>query len=109
VLDAVGKSTFGRCRRLLRPRGVYVSSDVGPGWQNLVLALVTPLSRGKRVRFPVPSHDQAMVRGLGELIGSGEFRPVVDRRYPLDRIVEAYQYVESGRKVGNVVIEMADQ
>lgn len=106
VFDAVGKSTFGRCRGLLRREGSYVSSEMGPGWQNLPLVLFTPLLPGPTVRFPLPRQDQAMIGHLGELIGSGTFRPVVDRRYPLDDIVEAYRYVESGRKVGNVVIDV---
>ncbi|HWD47945.1 MAG TPA: NAD(P)-dependent alcohol dehydrogenase [Actinomycetota bacterium] len=104
VMDAVGKSSFGRCKRLLKPRGVYLSSDLGPLSQNPLLALVTPLGRGRRVRFPVPRSDPGVMRHLKELIESGAFRPVVDRRYPLDGIVEAYRYVESGRKIGNVVI-----
>ena len=104
VFDAVGRSTFARCRRLLRPGGVYLSSEPGPWWQNLVLSLVTPLFRGRKVRFPLPRHDQEMVRRLRDLIGSGAFRPVVDRRYPLERVVEAHRYVETGRKIGNVVI-----
>jgi NADPH:quinone reductase-like Zn-dependent oxidoreductase len=106
VLDAVGKSTFGRCKRLLKPGGVYLSSDLGPWWQNLVLPLVTPLPGGKKVRFPTPRQGQEMVRYVRELIESGEFRPLIDRRYPLDQIVEAYRYVETGRKIGNVVIDV---
>jgi hypothetical protein len=54
VLDAVGKSSFGRCRRLLRPKGLYLSTDLGPLSQNLALPLVTPLLGGRRVRFPIP-------------------------------------------------------
>jgi NADPH:quinone reductase-like Zn-dependent oxidoreductase len=104
VLDAVGKSTFGRCRLLLKPGGVYVSSDLGPWAQNLFLPLVTRLARGKRVRFPFPRHDAAMAQHLGELIESGAFTPVIDRRYSLDEITEAYRYVETGQKTGNVVI-----
>jgi NADPH:quinone reductase-like Zn-dependent oxidoreductase len=104
VMDAVGKSSFGRCKRLLRPRGLYLSSDLGPLSQNPLLALVTPLGRGRRVRFPIPRSDPGVMAHLRELIESGAFRPVVDRRYPLDEIVEAYRYVESGRKVGNVVV-----
>ena len=107
VMDAVGKSSFGRCRRLLKPRGLYLSSDLGPLSQNPLLALVTPLGRGRRVRFPIPRSDPGVMAHLKELIGSGAFRPVVDRRYPLDEIVEAYRYVETGRKVGNVVISVA--
>ena len=107
VLDAVGKSSFGRCRRLLKPGGIYLSSDLGPLSQNPVLALITPLFGGRRVMFPIPRHDQEMVRYFKRLIESGEFTPVIDRRYPLDRIVEAYRYVETGRKTGNVVISVA--
>jgi NADPH:quinone reductase-like Zn-dependent oxidoreductase len=100
VLDAVGKSSFARCR------GIYVSSDLGPLSQNPVLALVTPLSGGRRVRFaiPVQRDPAAVMRYLQELMESGAFRPVIDRRYPLDQIVEAYRYVETGQKLGNVVI-----
>jgi NADPH:quinone reductase-like Zn-dependent oxidoreductase len=104
VLDAVGKSSFGRCKRLLKPRGIYLSSDLGPWSQNPALVLITALRRGKRVMFPIAGPDQEMVRYIRELIESGRFRPVIDRRYPLDQIVEAYRYVETGRKIGNVVI-----
>jgi NADPH:quinone reductase-like Zn-dependent oxidoreductase len=105
VLDAVGKSSFGRCRRLLRPRGIYLSTDLGPLSQNPVLALVTPLARGRRVLFPIPRRPgQALASYLRELLESGAFKPLIDRRYPLDQIADAYRYVETGRKVGNVVI-----
>jgi NADPH:quinone reductase-like Zn-dependent oxidoreductase len=108
VFDAVGKSSFGRCRRLLRPGGTYVSSDLGPWLQNTILPLVTPLAARcfdrKKVVFPYPEIDQAMVRRFARLMESGAFRPVIDRRYPLDDIVEAYRYVETGQKIGNVVI-----
>jgi NADPH:quinone reductase-like Zn-dependent oxidoreductase len=106
VLDAVGKSSFARCRRLLRPHGIYVSSDLGPLSQNPVMALVTPLFSGRRVRFaiPVQRDPAAVMRHLKELMESGAFKPVIDRRYPLDQIVEAYRYVETGQKVGSVVI-----
>lgn len=106
VFDAVGKSSFGRCRRLLKPRGTYLSSELGPLSQNPMLALVTPLSGGRKVMFPIPRHDQAMMRYFKALIESGQFQPVVDRRYRLDQIVEAYRYVETGQKVGNVVIDV---
>jgi NADPH:quinone reductase-like Zn-dependent oxidoreductase len=108
VLDAVGRSSFGRCRRLLRPRGIYLSTDLGPLSENPFLALVTPLLRRRRVMFPIPKRpDQELAKELRQLIESGAFRPLIDRRYPLDQIVEAYRYVETGRKVGNVVINVA--
>jgi len=107
VLDAVGKSSFGRCKRLLKPGGIYLSSDLGPLSQNPILALITPLFGGKRVRFPIPRDNQEMVRYFKGLIESGAFRPLIDRRYRLEEIVEAYRYVESGQKIGNVVISVA--
>jgi NADPH:quinone reductase-like Zn-dependent oxidoreductase len=107
VFDAVGKTSFGRCRPLLRPGGVYTSSELGPKGQNIPLALLSPLSPGRRVRFPFPLHDPAMIRRFGELLGDGRLRPLIDRRYPLERIAEAYEYVDAGRKVGNVVIDVS--
>jgi NADPH:quinone reductase-like Zn-dependent oxidoreductase len=106
VLDAVGKSSFGRCKRLLRPHGIYVSSELGPRAQNPFLALVTPLGGGRRVVFPIPRQDQAMIEYLRDLMAAGAFTPLIDRTYPLDEIVEAYRYVESGQKIGNVVISI---
>ena len=107
VLDAVGKSTFGRCRRLLKSGGLYSSAELGPFCQNPVLALATALTPGKTVIFPIPRDNQAIVKHLKDLIESGTFRPVIDRRYQLEQIVEAYRYVETGQKIGNVVIEVA--
>jgi NADPH:quinone reductase-like Zn-dependent oxidoreductase len=106
VLDAVGKSSFGRCKRLLKPGGIYLSTDLGPLSQNPVLALVTPLFGGKKVMFPIPKDEPEMVRYFKALIESGAFRPLIDRRYRLDDIVEAYRYVETGQKIGNVVISV---
>jgi NADPH:quinone reductase-like Zn-dependent oxidoreductase len=99
VLDAVGKSSFGRCKRLLKPRGIYLSSDLGPLSQNPILALITPLLRGRKVLFPIPRDNQEMARYFKELLESGAFRPLIDRRYRLEEIVEAYTYVETGRKL----------
>ncbi len=106
VLDSVGKSSFSQCKRLLKPRGVYISSELGPLAQNPFRALIGPLHGGKKVMFPIPKHDQAMVEHFKNLLESGEFRPVIDRTYPLDQIVDAYRYVETGQKTGNVVISL---
>jgi NADPH:quinone reductase-like Zn-dependent oxidoreductase len=106
VLDSVGKSSFSQCKRLLKPDGIYISSELGPLAQNPFLALIAPLHGGKKVMFPISKHDQLMVEYLRKLIESGEFRPVIDRTYPLDQIVEAYRYVETGQKTGKVVISL---
>jgi NADPH:quinone reductase-like Zn-dependent oxidoreductase len=106
VLDSVGKSSFSQCKRLLKPGGIYLSSALGPLAQNPFLALIAPLHGGKKVMFPIPKHDQEMVGYFKELIESGKFKPVIDRTYPLDQIIEAYRYVETGQKTGNVVISL---
>lgn len=69
-----------------------------------LLALATPLLGGRQVRFPLPQHDRAMIRFFGGLMEVGQFGPGVDCSYPLERIVDVFRYVETGRKVGNVVI-----
>lgn len=45
-----------------------------------------------------------MIEHLRDLLDTGAFAPVIDRTYPLEQIVEAYEYVESGQKIGNVVV-----
>ncbi len=106
VFDAVGKSSFGRCKRLLKSGGIYTSTGPGPLYQNAILLLITPLFGGKKLVFSIPKIDQEMVRYFKELIESGEFKPIIDRRYSLDQIVEAYRYVETGQKIGSVVISI---
>ena len=104
VFDAAGKSSFGRCKPLLKPGGIYMSTGPGPWYQNLILPLTTPLLGGKKVLFSYPRLDQATVGYFAQLMETGQFTPVLDRQYPLDEIVAAYRYAETGQKIGNVVI-----
>jgi NADPH:quinone reductase-like Zn-dependent oxidoreductase len=91
VLDSVGKSSFSHCRGLLKPAGIYLSSELGPGAENPFLALIAPLHGGKKVMFPIPKHDQEMVGYFKDLIESGQFKPVIDRTYPLNQICRGLQ------------------
>jgi NADPH:quinone reductase-like Zn-dependent oxidoreductase len=109
VVDAVGKSSFGRCKSLLKPGGVYLSSDLGTWVQNPILALTTRVFGAKKVMFPIPRDTREDVLFVGNLMETGEFRAVIDRSYPIEDIRQAYDYVESGVKVGNVVITMSDE
>ena len=86
---------------------IWTSTDLGPLSQNPLLVLATRFSRGRRVLFPIPKVDQAMIQYLKGLVESQQFTPVIDRTYPLEEIVEAYRYVESQQKIGNVVISLA--
>lgn len=104
VFDAVGKSTFAACKPLLLPKGIYISSELGPKAQNPFLALITPLFGGKKVVFPVPSNINATLLFMKELMEQGKFKPLIDKRYSLERIAEAYHYAASGQKIGNVIV-----
>lgn len=104
VFDAVGKSSFAKCKQLLHKKGIYISTELGRNSANVFLALTTPITGGKRVLFPLPSISKADVIFLKELVDAGKFKPVIDRHYKLDDIVEAYRYVETGQKTGNVII-----
>ncbi len=107
VLDTVGKLTFKEAKRWLGPDGVYLSSELGPYWQNPPLALVTPVLPGPSVVFPTPVEGDDVMVDLVERMARGSFRPVLDpRRFRLDDIVEAYRYVEGAQKVGSVLLEV---
>ncbi|MBK9796460.1 MAG: NAD(P)-dependent alcohol dehydrogenase [Holophagaceae bacterium] len=108
VFDAVGKTTFFHCRRLLKPEGVFASTDLGPWCQNPLLAIWSAITGSHRVIFPLPqsSKAKAIVEFLKARMEAGEFRAVIDREYPLEAIADAYRYVETEQKTGIVVINV---
>lgn len=106
VFDAVGKSTFSKCKPLLKEKGIYISSELGPNAQNPFLALITPLFGGKKVIFPLPIDIKASMVFIKDLIEKGQFTPLIDRTYTLEDITAAYQYVALGQKIGNVVVKI---
>lgn len=109
AFDAVGKSSFKQCKPLLNKKGIYISTELGKNAENIFLALITPIGGGKKVLFPIPKFDQEVVHFLKALVEDGSYMPVIDREYDLEQIVEAYKYVESGQKTGNVVLKVASE
>jgi NADPH:quinone reductase-like Zn-dependent oxidoreductase len=102
IFDAVGKHSFSRCKGSLKRGGKYLATD---GFQNLLLALWTSLIGDKKVLFPIPPHyTKKNVLLVKRLIEAGRYRAVIDRRYPLEDVVEAARYVETEQKTGNVVL-----
>ena len=108
IFDAVGKSSFGQCKPLLTKKGIYMSTELGKNGENLFFALTTALWGDKKLLFPIPSITKKDIIFLKALYQNGEYKPVMDRQYTLDQIVEAYRYVESGQKTGNVVVRIAE-
>ena len=101
VIDAVGKSTFAKCKRLLKKKGIYAPSG---GAGNLLLVLINPLLGGKKVLFP--KDNKGNLTFIKDLLEKGNFKPGIDRVYPLEKIAEAFSYVATGQKIGNVIITM---
>lgn len=106
VFDAVGKSRFKYCKHLLTPDGCYISTELGPRGENVFLGLIGGWRKGPRVRFPLPTISQADVEHFRSMAEAGTLRPLIDRVVGFDELVEATRYVETGQKIGNVVIEV---
>jgi NADPH:quinone reductase-like Zn-dependent oxidoreductase len=107
IFDAVGKTSFRRCRRSLKPGGIYIETDLGFLWHVPLLVLLTRRIGDKRVTLGVTSYTKQDVVLLKELIEAGKYRAVIDRSYPLEDVVEATRYVEAGQKTGNVVLTVS--
>lgn len=106
IFDAVGKTSFKIGKKVLKERGIYISTELGKRGANIWLALLTPLFSKKKVLFPIPFMYLEDIQFLAGLVLVNEFKPLIDRTYSMEEIVEAYQYVESAQKVGNVLLEI---
>lgn len=109
VFDAVGKSTFRKCKPVLKQKGIYISTEPGFMAQNIFLAILTPLFKGKQVLFPIPSIEKDIIAFLKDLVEKGQYKPVIDKHYPFDQIKEAFHYVQTGQKTGNVVLKISEK
>jgi NADPH:quinone reductase-like Zn-dependent oxidoreductase len=107
VFDAVGKHSFRRSRRSLRPGGLYITADLGFLYHVPLLHLLTRWGGMRKAKLGIGTYRKKDLLLLKELIEAGEYRPVIDRTYGLDEIVEASRYVESRQKTGNVVLRVA--
>ena len=107
VFDAVGRHSFRRCRRSLRSGGIYISMDLGFMYSLVPLALLTRFVGSKRATVGIGRYRKDDLVFVKRLVEEGKYRPVIDRVYPLDEVVEATRYVETGQKTGNVVLTVA--
>ena len=105
IFDAVGKSTFGKCKHLLKKKGIYISSELGPYAQNIFYPLLTKFSK-KKVVFPIPYPTKESIPYIINELKNKRFNPVIDSQYELKDISKAYEYVISGNKTGNVILNI---
>ena len=103
IFDAVGKTSFSRCRRSLKRGGTFVDTDLG-FLANVPLLLLATRWSDKKVKMGITRYAKQDLVLFRELTESGEYRAVIDRTYPLEDVVEASRYVETGHKIGNVVL-----
>ncbi len=108
IFDAVGKHSFRRCRRSLTPGGIYISTDLGFMYHVALLALVTRFVGSRRATLGIGRYRREDLVRVKALVDTGKYRPVIDRRYALDEVVEATRYVETGQKTGNVVLRLSE-
>jgi NADPH:quinone reductase-like Zn-dependent oxidoreductase len=108
IFDAVGKHSFRRCRRSLKPGGIYVTADLGFMYHVPLAVLVTRFVGSKRAKLGIGRYRREDLLLVKELVDTGKYRPVIDRRYALDEAVEATRYVETGQKTGNVVLRVGE-
>ncbi len=104
IFDTVGKTSMKSCLNLLNPGGRYLLTEFN--LLHILYNLFTSLFRNQKIigvasNFYWKKEDLIL---LNEIAESGNIKPVIDRTYPLEKIIEAHQYVESGRKAGNVAI-----
>ena len=106
IYDTVGKSSFSNCKKVLKDEGQYIS----PVLQlPLLMDMIASNFRKKKAKFEATgtnSHEKlrTMLKEVVEIYNQGKLQTIIDRQYPLEKLAEAHQYIDSGRKKGNVVI-----
>lgn len=103
IFDAVGKTTFAQCNRTLKTKGVYLHTVIA---LPALPALWAAITAGKTVIGGTATPSTENLSSLKALVETGELNPVIDRCYPLEQLVEAHRYVETGRKRGQVIITL---
>jgi NADPH:quinone reductase-like Zn-dependent oxidoreductase len=102
VFGVVGKTTFSECKDLLKQKGIYLENMLE--LKDMLRMMWTSIFGGKKIKGGVSRESVENLNFFLELIKAGKLKPVIDRSYPLEQIVEAFQYVEQGHKKGNVII-----
>ena len=107
IFDTVGRTSFSDCKNSLKPNGFFILTVFGP--RQIFQMLWTSMLGGKRVICGVSKERVEDLIFIKELLETGKLKPVIDKLYPLENIVEAHRYMEKGHKTGNVVITLENE
>ena len=107
IFDTVGKSSFKRCKKSLNKNGRYLITT-GAMIKNYILTLCTSRS-SKRYIFAMSVNKTEALNFVREIAQKGQLKPVIDKSYSLEKIIEAHRYVEQGHKKGNVVVTVVHE
>jgi NADPH:quinone reductase-like Zn-dependent oxidoreductase len=102
IFDSVGKASFNRCRHVLNPGGLYITTAVSLSL--LVQKLFTSITGDRKLVTGIARQVPEDLELLKELVETGKIKPVIDRIFSMEQIADAHRYVEQGHKKGNVVI-----
>jgi NADPH:quinone reductase-like Zn-dependent oxidoreductase len=105
IFDVVGATTFDRCQGSLKSNGVFLQNIME--LSDVARLFWTSITGGKKIKGGVAIGNRANMGLITALAEAGTLRPVIDRSYPLERIAEAFKYVERGHKKEDVVITVA--
>lgn len=102
VIDIVGKCAFFKALKSVKPGGWLLLAN--PPWRNVWLRLLWGMISTRKIRFPVAGYKLADLERLKNLVTEGKIKPVIDRSYPLEQVVEGHRYIDANYRVGNVTL-----